>query len=471
MTEGLRGLRAAGQERQERHVSPRQIVFTLYRRKWVILAISLPLILIGTISLSMRVSTFTAAARLVVELTDVEEPRWNVNQRSIDYDRELSTLSNIATSVPVARLAAASLQDSLATLKHFEPKLDLETPNALVRYLVDRCEAMVVGESRLLELRFTAVHPRLALLCVGAMRDAFLEFQIRGRNDPRAIAYYREQIQVVRGEIDSLMAESAAILRDSGYSMIDENLFHESGAMTALEVTLEESRIARGALEVQVASLQKALAGDPRDFPMGESESRVTPLVYWRGNVSERETDVELTRAVHTEDSLPVQRKKELLAKALKRLHEEEATYVRSLEIQLSLARAKEASLTEMLERLRDRRRAAPEAQHRVKLIETQVTSMKELLEDLQGKLGEVRISRLADERISSILPLTDPQMVHIFAGTQTRIYFLLIIFFALALGVTVAFVLDSLDHRILTPVDVEDKLQLPVFASIVEAD
>jgi capsular polysaccharide biosynthesis protein len=100
-----------------------------------------------------------------------------------------------------------------------------------------------------------------------------------------------------------------------------------------------------------------------------------------------------------------------------------------------------------------------------------EINSLNDLLRDLQGKRGEVRLSQLADERVSSVVALTEPEMTMILSGGKTIVYFFMIVFFGLALGVVAALIMESMDHRVYVPKDVEDHLQLPVFASVSRKD
>jgi len=42
---------------------------------------------------------------------------------------------------------------------------------------------------------------------------------------------------------------------------------------------------------------------------------------------------------------------------------------------------------------------------------------------------------------------------------------------FGLALGIVAALIMESMDHRVYAPKDVEEKLNLPVFASVTRED
>ncbi|MCB1185146.1 hypothetical protein KDM41_17135, partial [bacterium] len=66
---------------------------------------------------------------------------------------------------------------------------------------------------------------------------------------------------------------------------------------------------------------------------------------------------------------------------------------------------------------------------------------------------------------------LTNPELIMVLSGGKTIVYFAMICIFALALGVGVALLMDNMDHRVYAPRDVEEHLQLPVFASVTKGD
>ncbi len=259
--------------------------------------------------------------------------------------------------------------------------------------------------------------------------------------------------------------------RDAGYFSVKDDFYHEAGLLAKFSDDLVTASSQRLALDMEYAQLNEALKGDPREFPIGESESRSVPLVYWRNLVTDHETELIKQRSVHTDSATPVLREDKMLKDSLEHLKREETAYVQSVGISRLVAIEKEKALQAAVTELRTRRFRAPEASQKVSLIETEVASLRKLLEDLQGKLGEVRISQQADERISAIVALTAPELAPFISGGKTIIYFVMVAFLAVALGIAAAFVQESLDHRILDPKDVESRLNLPVFASVTKAE
>lgn len=449
-------------------ISLREIVFTLYRRKWIILAISIPITLVGSLNLLRQTGSYTAGARIVVELNEVEQPRWNTRTSNINYDIELSTLFNIAMSVPVVREAATSLQDSIPVIQEAYPELtNLNQAEELESFLWDHMDVTVVGESRILESQFNSLSPRVSLMCVEALRNSFMDFYTNKNKGREAQDYYNEQIEFVRAQIDSILIERTKVMEATGYTSIKDDLRYETGQLADLENDLFAAITVSAQLEAQYQRLSASLEGDPRDFPMGDAESRSGPLNYYWNIVSRHTDQLNQLLAIHTPESVPVQRQRELLEMSLADLAKHQRNYTDSIHLELMTSRKKEASLRMLAEQVRERNRRGPAAYHRIELFDSELASLRELLESLQGKLGEVRLSENADERISNLIILSDPEIVEVVTGSQTAIFLVMVVMLALALGLVVAFIVEALDHRVFTPTDIEENLKLPVFASI----
>jgi|GEM_PF-1146456 len=450
----------------------RDIVFILYRRRWTALVVALPIILIGGLSLLRQTGSFTAGSRVLVELTKVDLPQWNTTGRNIDYDRELSTLFNMAMSVSVAENAAEALRDSVPLIIELDPNImGLDEPTWLRDYLLEGFDVSPVGESNILEFRFTSPHPRISLMAVAVLQEAFMDFQVHGRRNVQAIQYYEEQISLVAVEIDSLLNVRGNVMREYGYSSLKDELRNETGQIARMEEDLYRAITKRRTTEIEYNRLVSFLDQDPREFPMGPNESRSLTLVNWRNTVTQHEEELNNLLAIHTDESLPVQRQVAKLERSLQGLKKEIAAYVSSYEVVMLSARQQEESIRDQIDEIRRKSRDVPGLYQRVSLLDAEVKSLSDLMEDLQVKRGEVRISQMADERVSNVVPLTEPEMYEQISGGKTVIYLAMILLFAVALGIVVAFLQENLDHRVYVSKDVEANLKLPVFTTVTKVE
>ncbi|MBK8167123.1 MAG: hypothetical protein IPK64_14380 [bacterium] len=453
-------------------LAPRDVVFVLFRRRWILLAVALPIILMGTVGLLGRTKTSTAATRVVVEFLNIDRPQWNITGRNVDFDRELSTLANIAMSVSVADEAALALTDSLPVIQGLDENLALVQSHTDLRdLLLGGLDVAVVGESNILEFRHTDPNPRVALMAAGALRTAFVHYENFGRRKRGAAAYYEEQVSSVRARVDSLLAVRGAILGESGFSSLEDELRYLTGDAAETANNLRKTQVDREQLQAEYDLLRGFLDRDPREFPAGQDESRASTLVGWRDIVGKQEDALNSILSVYTDDSIPARRQKALLERSLERLRAEEVAYTESVRLALEGTIRREETIRGQLESIRRNNQRLPDVYQKVSMLDSEIKSLRDLLSDLQGKWGEVRMNEMADDRVSNIIVLTEPELIQSLGGGKSAVYMAMIAVLALALGVVGAFIADSTDHRVYAPRDVEDKLELPVFASVTRIE
>lgn len=453
-------------------LAPRDVVFVLFRRRWILLAIALPIIIMGGVGLLGRTQTSTAATRVVVEFLNIDRPQWNITGRNIDFDRELSTLANIAMSVSVADEAAVALKDSLPVIQGLDENLAMvQTHEDLRDLLLGGMDVNVVGESNILEFRHTDPNPRVALMAAGALRTAFVHYENFGRRKRGAVAYYEEQINAVKVRIDTLLTVRGQILGEGGFTSLEDELRYSTGDAAETANNLRKVQADREQLQAEYDLLRGFLDRDPREFPAGQDQSRASTLVGWRDLVGKQEDALNSILSVHTDDSIPARRQRALLERSLERLRAEEVAYVESLRLALEGTTQREKTIRAQLEEIQSNNRRLPDIYQKVSILDSEIKSLRDLLADLQGKWGEVRMNEMADDRVSNIIVLTEPELIRALGGGKSAVYLAMIAVLALALGVVGAFVAESTDHRVYAPREVEDKLKLPVFASVTRID
>ena len=244
-----------------------------------------------------------------------------------------------------------------------------------------------------------------------------------------------------------------------------------TGAVAEAEDKLRKVQADRAQLEAEYTRLKSYLEKDPREFPAGQDESRASTLVGWRSVVGKHEETLNSILSVHTPESLPARQQREVLDKALDRLRAEEVAYTESRLLALESVREREAVLAGQLARLRGANENLPAVYQKVSMLDSDIKSLRDLLDDLQGKLGEVRMSEMADARVSKVVVLSEPELITVLAGSKTMVYLAMVVLFAIALGIVAAFIQESLDHRVYVPRDIEENLKLPVLASVSKAD
>ncbi|MFH1842201.1 MAG: hypothetical protein ABIF77_03265, partial [bacterium] len=405
--------------------SLREVVFILYRRRLIVLILALPIILVGSRGLFQQTGTVTAACRVLVELAGPDLPRWDTRATGVDFDRELSTMQHMAMSVPVAELAACNLVDSVEVMVSLDPLYaPLRNQENLIEFLLGGLDVSALGESSMIEISFTCVHPRVALMCCDFCRNAFMEYSINAGKNPLAVSYYDDQIRAVTVEIDSLLVLRGDAMREAGYLSLDDDLQYDSGQLTSLEDDYYAAKTERSFLQSRLKSIRESLAEDSDFVPIGDRTMDRIGLNQLMQHVTSHRNELNRLLGIHPPDCVPVQRCREILDRSEQDLRAGVQSYMQNLENELEAARQKERTLMAVIEELRDAMTRAPATYQKVTLLDSEIQANMSLLEDLQVKRGEVRISAMADERISRMMRLTEPELVVMFASGQPLIYF-----------------------------------------------
>lgn len=448
----------------------RDIVYVVFRRRLVIAAILVPLVAVASLGLFQDTGSTIAACKILIELQSPEAPRWNTRM-GIDYDRTLSTLIHMAMSAPVARMAADALQDSLDVITRFEDGAfaHLADRNELTQFIFDRLDVSPMGESSILNLRFSSRNPRLGLMAVSACRDAFMSYAITATKNSHALDYYDDQVRLVRDELDALLSQRAQVVARAGYGAVEFDLRGISQQLIDMRNTHLKNQLERAYLESKASALRKAQRNNPEFTPAPDKAGLGVSMLNAKAQLEQLRSQLASLLTRYTDSHVEVQRTRERIEEAKRVLLFEVDNYIDTFEREVEALRVKEHNMEAQIQELQLAMTAVPELSRQVSLFDTEVTAKTQLLKDLQVKRGEVLINTGADERIASIIRLTEPEIETVISGARRFVYFALIVFFGLFLALAVAIVIDARDHRLHAPHRIETQLGLPVLAAVSE--
>jgi uncharacterized protein involved in exopolysaccharide biosynthesis len=454
--------------RVQNQMGPKDLLSMAIRRRWVIVCVAAPIILLSAFATFRSAEKVTASTRVMVEGREPESPEFS--RVATNWEVVLSTAAQIAMSKPVAEKTVAILFDSLRVLAKTDPSLPyFKGKGGLLRSLQRHTDCHHVGESNILNISFTHTHPDFALLTVGILRDAYIEFSINNLRDTRAFEYYTDQINLIRAELDSLLSERANLVHVAGYAALEDNSGQNVIQIRNLETALYAARSDREAIEAKLNGIKKAVAADPEYVPIssrGES-------MYFQGlkqHLDKMKVELAKLRSQYQEDSEWVVRQKELVEKAREELLQARDNYIRDLEISVSELRGREDSYVESIQTQRELLATYPQVGKQVASLDYMISTQMDLLEAMQLKRGEVRLKTGADSRISNLIPLDDPAIQMRVVGSKKMLYLALSSVFALVLGFIVAWFVETQDHRIFSRVQAEQSLDVPVLGAISPA-
>lgn len=452
---------------QEQKHTLRDILVIFFRRRWIVLAVAVPIIIFTFYGTLTTVDTYRASTQVLIEGRSAETP--DFSQRGLDQALAMSTAAQVASSIPVATRAATALVDSLDILRkddiRFQGDVGVDDFKMAILGGIDCSQ---VADSEILNISFSDANPRFALMVVAAVAEAYVEYSADSKRNEGAIQYYVERVDAVQDEINELVGQKAAVYEEGGVNAFRDNKVAAINNMRGLEAQYMKLRAQRMGLEKSYKTVQAAIEEDPFYIPrMARNANNAMLGAY--SNYQEARMELEERKLSYNDSSLFVVRQQEYVDRAAEIFLTVRNGYVRNLREELEYAHTEEQALYEAYNEYQNQIMSYPEIESRLSSLDIEIDARRKLLEALQIKLGEVRMQAESDLRVSNIIQLNVPMLVEGVAGGKKLIYLVLASFLAIALGLVVALFVDINDHRIYSRRQAENLLELPVLGAISE--
>jgi len=140
---------------------------------------------------------------------------------------------------------------------------------------------------------------------------------------------------------------------------------------------------------------------------------------------------------------------------------------LQSLRVAIEQNRAVEQSFREAKELQASGVVGYPEARGRVEILDANLQGLKELLQSLQLKRGEVRMASNSDIRVTDAFLIEEPTLDMALGQGRRMLYLIISVVLAIAMGLVAAFFVESNDHRIYDRRRAELYLEVPVLGSL----
>jgi len=437
----------------------------IIRRRWIILGIALPIFLVSAMVTLRSTEQATAGTRLMLVGRQPETPEFS--RAATNWDLEMSSAAQVVMSLPVAKLAAEAIFDSLKVHVPEAPGFpQFESIGEIKASVVNNVECLQVGESNILNITYSHISPEYALMVVKNISTAYIAFSIKSLQNMPAVEYYSDQIDNLHVEIDSLLIRRAAIVNAAGMQSITGNLTAAVGQIQALETDMLRYRSDRKALEVRLSGIEKALLDDPTYIPSTDNgQSSFFNTLKIRAD--KLVTKLADARSQYKEDSNYIVVKERQLAEIWKELDRERTNFMRDIEIRIDELSGREQALMNAILEQEAELEGYPDIQRRVETFDMQIRSQLELLKTLELKRGEVKLSAGADMRISNIYPLDEPAIRVSMVGSKKTLYLMMATILAMLLGLIAGWFVDNQDHRIYDRAQAVQSLDVPVLGAI----
>ncbi len=443
----------------------KSLLSMLIRRRWVILCVSLPIIIVTAFVTLQATEKTTARARLMIIGNRPETP--DFLQRTTNWDLELSSASQIVMSLPVARLAAEAMFDTVQVLAAQDPTFPVfESVDDILASVADEVDCTQVGESNILNITYSHIHRGYTLLVVKEIIDAYMNFSIKSQQNLPAVEYYTDQIENLRAHIDDFFQQRVDIVKEAGIAALADNAGAVVNQIQNIRTNMFNVRSDRLALQARLQSILGAIATDSTYVPTSvQNQGNYFGILKERADMlTSQLADL---RSQFKPGAGQIEFKERQLQEVWRELNRDRENFLQDINVRLDEMNSKEQSYLETIFEQEEQLENYPDVQRRIDAVDVQIKSQLDLLETLELKLGEVKLKAGADLRVTNIFPLDAPAVHMSLAGSKKQLYLVMSFIFAVLLGLIAGWFVDNQDHRIYDRSQAMQALKVPVLGAI----
>ncbi len=343
--------------------------------------------------------------------------------------------------------------------------------------------------SSILSITYEDENPKLARTAVAKLIDFYMDKHIMIHRNPGSYEFFEKEASGLRAQLAKVEESLRDLKNKTGVASIEEQRKVILTRLGTQQRDVEETEAALSVSKAKVESLKKDLAGIPATMVTQKTET-VGNAIYGGELMKSKLYELRLKEqellSKYKETSVPVQEIRRQIAEAQTILAKEEPGRSQAVteginlnhqQIQLNLL-TEVAALSSLQAKANIVKAHIIEAKKDLRHLNDTETRMMNLQRELglqeakyrkyHENLDQARIDQALEIQKISNISIVQPATV-LMEPVRPRKELNLILGFILAIlgGVGLAFFSEYLDHSIRTPQDVEEKLQLPLLASI----
>lgn len=409
------------------------------------------------------------------------------------FCRNLLKLKDQVTGL-IPRLLYYSDSETTAKLRRLEKKIS-EAPNkngkdeAATIALRGGLKISVQKNSNILNLTYEGSSPAFSREVLAKLIDLYMEKHINIYRTSGSYPFFDQQTETLRQQLAGSEDELRKLKNKTGVASVDDNRKILLSRISSAQQQLETTQAGLAASTARMENLNKQLAQFPEFILTGENEGtsyygadtirgRLFELQlkeqellskYSENNVLVKEIrrQIEEARKLHAREKQDPQQVKSV-TKGINTIHQ-------SLNMALQTEKVDFASLEAKREVLQDQLRATRRELEDLNNTEVRMINLQRELSLGDAKyrkysenLEQARIDQALEKTKISNITVVQPAVAYSDPIRPRPVLNIILgLFLSLLFGTGVAFSAEFFSHSIKTPQDVEERLQLPMLASI----
>jgi uncharacterized protein involved in exopolysaccharide biosynthesis len=442
----------------------------LFRRKAIFLAVFLTIFAASAWSLKNQQVVYVAEAKvLVIRGADPTV----INQRPYQHWwEEMKTEVEIARSPHVLDRAVARLahQQGVRTREETQDLGTVDSEPVDTETLRGGLGVEPIDETDVIRITYRALDRRSAIDGVNAVTEAYMEHAKVVRRDPQAAQIYRGEIERLEGEVDRLSVEIANYKNQYRISDINAESLELTRQRKAVENNLIDVRAERHATEIELDGFERRLEKQPDLLIPSEEMKRDPQVATYARRLAELDAQLNTLLATYTRDNPQVRAVERDRQSCVASIREQVQQFIGMKRSSLEALAAREQAFQGELERIDQRMAELPVHESNLDRMAHELKGAKESLDLIREREDLAQLRQDLDPKFSKLRLLHEAASAsRLGGGARKQLFLVASIILALGLSFVAAFMIDTLDHTIKFPNDIEEALGVPVLASIRE--
>jgi len=448
--------------------STRDLLSLVFRRKAIGLCIFFLIFTASVVSLSRQRVVYLSEARILVQRG--QGGAYGAIPRPVlHWWEEMKSEVEIVRSRPVAERASAVLtRRRLAAGPDGTQLQPASAPSP--EDLLDGMGVEPIDETDIIRITYRALDRWTAVESVNAIADAYLDHRRAMKQNQQAAEFFEEKIQDARSEVERTRAEFALYKTQHGLADLNQQTDELIRQRSSLENDMTVVRTDRAGREREIQVLERSLRENPDVLvPTPELNSDANLQSYQR-RLADLHGKLASLLSTYTTESPQVQAVMRDVERCKAQIRQVVDDMITAKRNELGVLSGREESMNAEIQAIDRKLNFLPEHEARLAFINQELKTATDELMGLEARHQEHRLQEAVDPRLSNLQLLSHAvNAKRVGGGARQKLFLVFSFILALGMSLVAAFLVDSLDHTLKFPADVESALGIPVLASVRE--
>ncbi len=446
------------QERYE--TSLREFLSVVFRRKWIVLAVFGASL--GLVAAMDRLSPpeYESYSQLLISRGQPESA-YTSRVRVLSWEEDLNSELETVKSAHILQLAQKLLDEQKARDSGGRP----------IRIDPARVSSTTPGKSSVIYVKVRDRDPDAAREIARAVTQAYTSFRLNVRTVPEIDAFFREEIEGVRAQLEEAEQRRAEFMNEESVSRLQEERYSLIQVREEAEKDLVRIRQNLAAERARSEVLHSQIEGaheDPNQEIYAFSEPGVTDdqvILQVRRELVTRRSELYQARSQYQPSHPEVLRLTDQVEQLQQLLIQEADNYLRHVQARIDVLRAREESLLNTLAYCDGELSAFPSKEARLSAFDRVIDALRADHQSLVDRQIQARLERVGSHDWNVLVLQAASDAVRIQLNDAIRLAVIPAI--GLIVALAMAFVIDGMDHSLKDATEVERHLGLPVLGSL----